>query len=75
MVKTLLISTVLNLQVLYPNADVCNTALETVMAQDPKAICIPAGENADEVKFAKIMDMFQNFINQNRKITVDKTDQ
>jgi hypothetical protein len=75
MVKTLLISTVLNLQVLYPNADVCTQAQKMIKSQDPNAICIPAGENANNVQFAEILDMFQTFINQNSKITVDKKDQ
>ena len=47
--KFLLIATALNLQLLYPNETVCNQALEKLKEQDPKAICIPAGQPVDDV--------------------------
>ena len=52
--KFILIAAALNLQMTYPTEDVCRMALEEVKAQDPKAICIPKGED-------KSADMFNQF--------------
>ena len=42
--KWLLISVALNIQMTYPDQNVCNQALEQVKTQDMNAICIPKGE-------------------------------
>ena len=52
--KFILIAAALNLQMTYPNQEVCQQALDTVIKQDPKAICIPKGEDKSE-------DMFNQF--------------
>jgi acyl-homoserine lactone acylase PvdQ len=45
MIKTLLISTVMNLQILYPSADVCEQAKTEILKTDPNVVCIPAGQS------------------------------
>jgi len=76
MIKTILLSSVLGLNILYPNADVCNQALDTVKQQDPKAICIPAGEDKQDQMFSKFLDMvdkLQQMENKKSKNSVDKS--
>ena len=59
MIKTILISGALGLNIVYPSADVCQTALNAVQPQDPKAICIPAGENEQDQMFSKFFNMVE----------------
>jgi|MEHZ01.4.fsa_nt_MEHZ011275653.1_3 transcriptional regulator NrdR family protein len=55
MLKYILLSTVMQLNITYPSADVCNAALEHVLKNDSTAICIPAGID-------KHNDMMNNFM-------------
>ena len=52
--KFILIAAAMNLQMTYPSEDICKQALDIVKEQDPKAICIPKGEDKSE-------DMFNQF--------------
>jgi hypothetical protein len=61
MLKTILISTVMGLNITYPSMDVCKQALDQVQPHDPKAICLPAGEN-------KQQQMFNNFFSMVEKL-------
>lgn len=62
--KFLLIATAMNLQLIYPTAEVCNTALEEIKAQDPKAICIPAPEQSVD----RANQIFESFIEMIKKL-------
>jgi hypothetical protein len=65
-VKFILIAAAMNLQITYPTEDVCRMALEEVKAQDPKAICIPKGEDKHSEmfdQFFKMVDKLQNDAN------------
>jgi hypothetical protein len=55
MLKTILLSSVMGLNITYPSMDVCKQALAQVQPHDAKAICLPAGEN-------KQQQMFKNFM-------------
>ena len=57
--KFLLIATALNLQLLYPSETICKQALDELKEQDPKAVCIPAGQPVDDVDrfFQSFFDM------------------
>ena len=68
--KFLLIATALNLQLLYPSETVCNQALEKLKEQDPKAICIPAGQPVDDVDrfFQGFFDMIIKLDEKNQNI-------
>ena len=68
--KFLLIATALNLQLLYPSETVCNQALEKLKEQDPKAVCIPAGQPVDDVDrfFQSFFDMIINLDEKNQNI-------
>ena len=68
--KFLLIATALNLQLLYPSETVCNQALEKLKEQDPKAICIPAGQPVDDVYrfFQGFFDMIIKLDEKNQNI-------
>ena len=59
MIKTILISTVMNLQILYPSADVCETAKAQIIKNDPNAVCIPAGhsKNPADHMFDRFLDL------------------
>ena len=61
MIKTILISTVMGLNITYPSMDVCKQALAQVKPHDEKAICLPAGEN-------KQQQMFNNFLGMVKKL-------
>jgi len=43
--KFILIATALNLQMAYPDENICNVALDAVKKHDAGAFCIPAGED------------------------------
>ena len=43
--KFILIATALNLQITYPDENICNVALNAVKKHDADAFCIPAGED------------------------------
>ena len=61
--KFILIAAAMNLQMTYPSEDVCKQALDIVKEQDPKAICIPKGEDKSEDmfnQFFKMVDKLQN---------------
>jgi len=64
--KFLLIAAALNLNITYPNADVCEKALETVLKNDPTAICIPAGED----KATRSLNSFIDLVKQLQDETV-----
>ena len=57
--KFLLIATALNLQLLYPSETICKQALDELKEQDPKAVCIPAGQPVDDADrfFHSFFDM------------------
>lgn len=57
MLKTILISTVMGLNITYPSMDVCKQALAQVQPHDAKAICLPAGQNKQDQMFGKFIDM------------------
>ena len=62
--KFLLIATALNLQLIYPSEKVCNMALDELKEQDPKAVCIPAGEQPVD----RANEMFLGFIDMIKKL-------
>ena len=68
--KFLLIATAMNLQLLYPSETVCNQALEKLKEQDPKAVCIPAGQPVDDVDrfFQSFFDMIIKLDEKNQNI-------
>tara|TARA_B100001057_G_scaffold208286_1_gene208960 strand:- start:2516 stop:2734 length:219 start_codon:yes stop_codon:yes gene_type:complete len=68
--KFLLIATAMNLQLLYPSEDVCKQALEGLKEQDPKAVCIPAGQPVDDVDrfFQSFFDMIIKLDEKNQNI-------
>ena len=59
--KWLLLSAVLNLQITYPSEEMCEKALTRVTTHDINAICIPAGENQQDVMFSNMFDMIRKF--------------
>ena len=70
MLKTILISTVMGLNITYPSMDICKQALEQVQPHDAKAICLPAGQNKQEQMFSNFMGMvkqLQQMEKQNKK--------
>tara|TARA_B100000212_G_C27262890_1_gene485324 strand:+ start:222 stop:440 length:219 start_codon:yes stop_codon:yes gene_type:complete len=71
--KFILIATALNLQFMYPSQEVCNIALDMVKEQDPKAICIPAGEQPIETMMESFFNMVKRLeeINQNKLTNKD----
>ncbi len=68
--KFLLIATAMNLQLLYPSETVCKQALEELKEQDPKAVCIPAGQPVDDVDrfFQGFFDMIIKLDEKNQNI-------
>ena len=61
--KFILIAAAMNLQMIYPSEDICKQALDVVKEQDPKAICIPKGEDKQTEmfdQFFKMVDKLQN---------------
>mgnify|MGYP006229031217 FL=1 len=68
--KFLLIATAMNLQLLYPSEDICKQALEGLKEQDPKAVCIPAGQPVDDVDrfFQSFFDMIIKLDEKNQNI-------
>tara|TARA_B100000683_G_scaffold40981_1_gene36305 strand:+ start:400 stop:618 length:219 start_codon:yes stop_codon:yes gene_type:complete len=71
--KFLLIATAMNLQLIYPSQEVCQTALDNIKEQDPKAICIPAGEQPVETMMESFLDLIVKLekINQNKLTKTD----
>ena len=71
--KFLLIATALNLQLVYPSQEVCNMALDALKEQDPKAICIPAGEQPVDTMFDNFVSMIEKLdkLNQNKLTDTD----
>ena len=70
MIKTILISTVMGLNITYPSMDVCKQALAQVQPHDAKAICLPAGESKQDQMFSNFMGMvkqLQQMEKQNKK--------
>ena len=68
--KFLLIATAMNIQLLYPSEDVCKQALEGLKEQDPKAVCIPAGQPVEDVDrfFQSFFDMIIKLDEKNQNI-------
>jgi hypothetical protein len=66
--KWILISVALNLQMVYPDQDVCMTALKQVKTQDMAAICIPAGEDQADLKIDRMFDQFMNMVTKMQKL-------
>jgi len=62
MIKWMLISTVMNLNVVYADKDVCTQALEQVVKHDEKAICIPAGQSEMDHKFNSMVVSMMNMV-------------
>ena len=58
--KFILIAAALNLQMTYPSEDICKQALDVVKEQDPKAICIPAGETREQRFLSSFMNMVES---------------
>jgi len=48
------------LQITYPSEDVCRQALVEVTKNDPKAICIPAGETREQRFLSSFMNMVES---------------
>ena len=71
--KFILIATALNLQFMYPSQEVCNIALDMVKEQDPKAICIPAGEQPVDIMMESLFNMITKLekLNQNKLTDTD----
>jgi hypothetical protein len=72
--KFILIAAALNLQVIYPTEDVCRTALKEVLPQDPKAICIPKGEDKSEDMFNQFFKMVDKLQAEEKKRAITKTE-
>ena len=53
----ILLATAINLEITYPNQEVCELALERVKTQDEGAFCIPAGINENDAVFDNMLDM------------------
>ena len=71
--KFLLIATLLagtEFQIVYPNEQICEKALAKVIEQDPKALCIPAGQPVDDVDrfFQGFFDMIIKLDEKNQNI-------
>ena len=68
--KFLLIATAMNLQLLYPSETICKQALDELKEQDPKAVCIPAGQPVDDVDrfFQGFFDMIIKLDEKNQNI-------
>ena len=62
MIKWMLISTLMNLNVVYADKDVCTQALEQVVKHDEKAICIPAGQSEMDHKFNSMVVSMMNMV-------------
>ena len=71
--KFILIATAMNLQLVYPSQEVCNQALTDVIKQDPKALCIPAGEQPVDTMFDNFVNMIIKLdkLNQNKLTDID----
>jgi hypothetical protein len=61
--KFILIAAALNLQMTYPDQAVCQQALDTVIKQDPNAICIPKGEDKNDDMFNQFFKMVEKMQN------------
>ena len=55
--KFILIAAAMNLQMIYPSEDICKQALDIVKEQDPKAICIPKGEDKGDQMMLNFFDL------------------
>jgi len=53
----ILLATAINLEIVYPNQEVCEIALERVKTQDDSAFCIPAGIDKNDAVFDNMLDM------------------
>ena len=68
MLKTILISSVMGLNITYPSMDISKQALAQVQPHDAKAICLPAGENKQDA-------MFNSFFKMVKKLEAMKKEQ
>tara|TARA_B100001057_G_C22765704_1_gene917557 strand:- start:376 stop:600 length:225 start_codon:yes stop_codon:yes gene_type:complete len=64
MIQWMMISTVLNLNVVYADKTTCNLALEQVNKIDAKAICIPAGQSKSDQKFDNMIKNMMDMVGQ-----------
>ena len=67
-----LLATAINLEITYPNQEVCELALERVKTQDQSAFCIPAGINENDAVFDNMLDMVKKLQALEKK-TVDQS--
>ena len=71
--KWILISAALNLQITYPDQNICNQALEQVKGQDMSAICIPAGENKIDTQMDSIFSNFLSLVKELQKMELENS--
>ena len=57
--KWLLISAVFNLNMTYADEETCELAREKILAQDPKALCIPRGDSEHETLFDEFFEIIK----------------
>lgn len=57
--KWMLITAVLSNPVTYPTEDICKTALKELSGKDPKAVCIPAGEDKSDKFLLNFVDIIE----------------
>jgi len=70
--KFLLLALTLNLQILYPDLDTCETAAAEIESAGHEAICIPKGEDyrhlKDEDEIEMIFSKFEGLIKTIKRI-------
>tara|TARA_X000000368_G_scaffold106438_1_gene82534 strand:- start:325 stop:546 length:222 start_codon:yes stop_codon:yes gene_type:complete len=69
--KWLLISVALNIQMTYPDQNVCNQALEQVKTQDMNAICIPKGEDKMDSQMNSVFNNFLGLVKELQKMELN----
>ena len=69
--KWLLISVALNIQMTYPDQNVCNQALEQVKIQDMNAICIPKGEDKMDSQMNSVFNNFLGLVKELQKMELN----
>ena len=73
--KFLLLALSLNLQILYPDLDTCETAVAEIESAGHEAICIPKGEDyrhlKDEDEIEMIFSKFEGLVRTFKRIERD----
>ena len=69
--KWLLISVALNIQMTYPDQNVCNQALEQVKTQDMNANCIPKGEDKMDSQMNSVFNNFLGLVKELQKMELN----